>query len=213
MGIRDVLLREFGYEEPIVANNMGEQAFGMSRDSLRRSMNRLVARKELARFAEGIYYFPKWSELLQQETLLSERVVIERKYVEDKNKRYGYFSGGTFANQIQLTTQVPYVQEIVTMRCASKKRNVTLKVTQLLLRKPRVPVTPDNYKVLQVLDLLTEHLAFVEVGRKEMNEKVREYLADVTLSNDEVIRIISEYPSKTSKELLESGLLDALIRK
>ncbi|EUJ44629.1 hypothetical protein [Listeria riparia] len=30
MGIRDVLLREFGYEEPIVANDMGEQVFGMS---------------------------------------------------------------------------------------------------------------------------------------------------------------------------------------
>lgn len=123
MAIREILLDEYGYNEPIVTTNMSKQNFGLKPDSLRRNINRLVEKKEIARFCDGVYYFPKWNEMLQQNTQVSERVVIERKYIQDKTERYGYFSGLALANELHLTTQVPVVLEIVTENNASKKKN------------------------------------------------------------------------------------------
>ncbi|KGL39207.1 hypothetical protein BMT55_01450 [Listeria newyorkensis] len=212
MAIREILLDEYGYNEPIVTTNMSKQNFGLKPDSLRRNINRLVEKKEMARFCDGVYYFPKWNEMLQQNTQVSERVVIERKYIQDKTERYGYFSGLALANELQLTTQVPAVLEIVTENNASKKRTVMLKNTPLTLKKARVPITFENYKVLQVFDLLTDKVSYNEVPKEIMIDRLKAYLEDVTLSEAEIIEIIAKYPSKTSKELIETGLYHALIQ-
>ncbi|AQY50189.1 hypothetical protein PWEIH_09983 [Listeria weihenstephanensis FSL R9-0317] len=212
MAMREILLDEYGYNEPIVTTNISERSFGLKLDSLRRNMNRLVEKKEMVRFSEGVYYFPKWNEVLQQNTQISEQVVIERKYIQDKRKRYGYLAGLALANQLQLTTQVPMVLEIVTENNASKKRTVIVKNTELTLKKSRVPITFENYKILQVLDLLTDKIAYNEVSKEVMTRKLISYLGDISLSAEQVIEIISKYPSKTSKELIETGLYHALIQ-
>lgn len=89
---------------------------------------------------------------------------------------------------------------------------MTLKNTQLTLKKARVPITFENYKVLQVFDLLTDKVSYNEVPKEIMIERLKAYLGDVTLSETEIIEIIAKYPSKTSKELIETGLYHALIR-
>ena len=68
----------------------------------------------------------------------------------------GYYAGFTFANQMGLSLQVPYVQEIVSNEASAKVREIEIKGQKFLLRKPRTVITEENYRVLQFLDFLVD---------------------------------------------------------
>lgn len=66
----------------------------------------------------------------------------------------GYYSGHTFANQIGLSAQVPYKTEIVSNSIAAKRREISIGNSVFIVRRAGIHVTEENYKVLQLLDLL-----------------------------------------------------------
>lgn len=211
MLLADELLDQYGYNEPIIANMIDAEKWGVKKESLRRSLNRMVEKNELERYEEGIYYFSKWNNILKQKTKISERAVIERKYVKSKNEVYGYLSGLAFANQIQITTQVPKNLEIVTEKNASKKRKISLRSYTLTLKKPRVDITQQNYKLLQVLDLISENEIYKEVSTTILKDRIKNYVCDIKLSKKEIKQIILKYPAKTAKRLMETEIYDVLI--
>ncbi|WP_411344937.1 DUF6088 family protein [Paenibacillus sp. WLX1005] len=209
--LKEQLLDRYGYNEPIIINQMRNEYFGLKKDSLRRNLNRLVQKGEVERFSEGVYYFPKWNKLLNRKSLISEQAVIEKKYIRNDTDVYGYVSGLAFANQLKLTTQVPALLEIVTEHNASKKRMVTLKNYTLILRKPKVPVTSQNVKWLQVLDLLSGSSAYIETDLTYTREQIKRYLTSTTPCVGDYEWILSQYSRKTRERLKELGIDDAVI--
>lgn len=205
------LLEKYGYNEPIIANMIDAEKWGVKKECLRRSLNRMVEKNELERYEDGIYYFPKWNTILKQKTKISERMVIERKYVKSQDEVYGYLSGLAFANQIKITTQVPKNLEIVTEKNASKKREISLRSYTLTLKKPRVNITDQNYKLLQVLDLISENEIYKEVSTTILKDKIKNYVYNIKLPKKEIKKIILKYPSKTAKRLIETEIYDVLI--
>lgn len=75
--------------------------------------------------------------------------IIEAKF-ED------IIQGYTFANQIGLSLQVPYVQEIVTNEASAKVREIDIKGQKFIIRKPKAEVTEENVYTLQFLDFLSD---------------------------------------------------------
>ena len=123
-------------------------------NNIRAILNRMNKEGIIERAYRGIYYIP--NENIFGKMLLGNRQIIKYKYIMDKNGNIkGYFTGAKLFNEVKLTTQVPNVIDIATNECKnnSKYKNKNLNV---IIRKPRIEVNNDNYKYLQLFDLIED---------------------------------------------------------
>lgn len=81
-----------------------------------------------------------------------------------------------------------------------------------IIKKARVDVTKDNYKLLQVLDLLTDYYDLIEENERETKKALAKYLSTVKIKKDYFEFLMDKYPEKTSKTLLSKGYLDLFLR-
>ena len=137
-----------------------------------------VIRERLRDLMIGIYYLPKESRLTGGVPLGAD-TVARYKYVSRNGRIDGYYSGYTFANQLGVITQVPYTLEIVSNNASAKVQEVNLQGRKVILRKAKIPVTKENYKILQFLDFLKD----VELYMDKNNEVYIERIKTVYLWN------------------------------
>ena len=147
----DYLRSQYPPNEPIFLSDVTLP--GVSRDAVRQQFKTLCDAGKIVRYEDGVYYIPAQTRL-KGGAGLSPDLVALRKYIDRKGSTDGYYSGFTFANQVGASLQVPQVREIVTNRTNSWRRAVRIRNQEFVLRKPRVPVTAENAKALQLLDLL-----------------------------------------------------------
>lgn len=199
MDLYEELLKKFGCNEPILVSELND--FEDSSTNIRKSLSRLSKSGKLTRFSQGVYYIPQETKL--GKTPLNAKKVARRKYIENGVETYGIYGGLSLRNQIGLTTQVPNVIEIVTNKEASRRRAVQIGKQKVILRKSRVAINKRNYKILEVLEVLTdtEKLSSEQIG------KLVSIIKDAQLSKSELSECISKYPARTAKRLLESGVL------
>lgn len=114
-------------------------------------ISRLIKEEKLYGFMKGIYYKP--TKGVFGNKLLNVNKVIEKKYIFDSNGQKGYFSGAYLFNKMGLTTQVPKEILIVTNECPNFNcyNNKNLGV---IIRKPKIIIDDENYKYLQLFDVL-----------------------------------------------------------
>ena len=93
-------------------------------------LDKLCEDDKVKRFDKGVYYLPKKTRL-PGGTVPSAESVAEKKYIENKGKIDGYYSGFTFANWLGITTQVPFKLEIVTNNTNSKRSSVYIRSLNL----------------------------------------------------------------------------------
>ena len=198
------LYDDFGNNEPIIIKEIdSENRYDIDKDSFRKCLSRLHEEDKIERFDNGIYYFATLNQYFNEKSKLSENKVIEKKYIRDDNVVYGYITGYSFVNYLGLTTQVPQVIEIVTGKISkSMTENFS---TSYKLKKTRVNITKDNYKFLQVLDLLTDYMPLIEVDIRVVKDKVFNYLKGIKLTDTEIKKILIAYPAKTSKSIFTAG--------
>lgn len=113
-------------------------------------INRLVKENKIIQYTKGIYYKPEQGTFGTK--ILNINKVITKKYIYN-NKRNGYFSGAYLFNKLGLTTQIPNKILIVTNKCPNMNDYIN-KSLGVIIRKPKIEITEDNYKYLQLFDLL-----------------------------------------------------------
>lgn len=204
MEIVQDLEKKYGYNEPILLNEINIE--GMKEVYIRQVFTRLVKRKKLERFGQGIYYIPKITPLGISK--LSAKKVYERKYISNGRNVYGFYAGLTLENAIGLTAQVPNVVEIVTNNEGSRLREVMVGNQRVRLRKSSVKVTEQNARILQLLDLMNR------VNLKDMSEEskynLRSFVREQKLNRDEIFSYITNFPSRAAKNMIESGVISEL---
>lgn len=212
MDLYSYLVGRYGYNEPILLDELKEELESLKSNTLRQSLKRLVDNEKICRFKDGIYFIPNPNSILKTKSL-SVNKIINKKYLYKKDQRIGYLTGLAFANLLQLTTQNPAIVEIVTAVEKTAVRTVEYNKRQVSLRKPRVEVTDDNYKILQVLDLLTnfEKLSVEPITKATKN--IKDYLSDVKITTNQLNNYLNNYPNKTFKKLLESELYNELTQR
>ena len=126
----------------------------------------------LKRYDTGIYFIPKKS-IFKLDSQLSRDRVIEQKYLVDEGKKCEYISSVMFANQLGLITQVSMNCEVVTNKATNDFRNVKLASSFIILRKPRVKVTDQNF--LQLLDLFKDIDFYLKITKGERKKKIVNY--------------------------------------
>ena len=114
-------------------------------------INRLVKENKLFQFIKGIYYKPTKGVFGYKQLNINK--VIEKKYICDLNGKKGYFTGAYLFNKMGLTTQIPKKILIVTNECPNAN-DYNNKKLGVIIRKPKIEINEDNYKYLQLFDVL-----------------------------------------------------------
>ena len=196
----DYLLNKYGTNKPILTEELVVPE--ISYDNLRKQLSRYNSQGIIEKYSQGVYYIPK--ETILGKSTLSINDVIYRKYISDDNEIYGYFSGLSFYNMLGITTQVPFVYEIVTNKEKSRVRKITLKNKKIILRKPYATINRNNYLEAQFLEFINN------ANINDINDNIdilKKYIKDKNLNKNIILDLITNYPSKTSKRLIESRLL------
>ena len=165
-------------------------------------INRLVKKNKIIQFIKGVYYKPlKGSFGLKA---LNINKVIEKKYIQDNKGKKGYYSGAYLFNKIGLTTQIPKEMLIITNECpnANDYNNKNLGV---IIRKPKLPINDDNYKYLQLFDILINK-DDIKIEAENVKDIIYKFIKD----NELELEKIFEYAYKINninpiKRLYELG--------
>ena len=196
----DYLLKKYGTNKPIITEELSIPE--ISYDNLRKQLSRYNSQGILEKYSQGVYYIPK--ETILGRSTLSIDDVINRKYITNDNEIYGFYSGLSFYNKLGISTQVPFVYEIVTNKEKSRVREITLKNQKIILRKPYVKINKNNYLENQFLDFINN------ANSNDLSDNIdvlKKYIKDNNLNKNVILDLITYYPSKTSKKLIESRLL------
>lgn len=200
----EYLQENYKVNEPIFVSDI---KLPVSNTNLRQMFKVLCDNGQIVRYDTGIYYL-KGTSRLKGGTSLSAGEVAKYKYIARNNQVNGYYSGYTFANQLGLTTQVPFIIEIVSNQASAKCREVSVKSQKIMLRKPRTQINGENYRILQLLDLLKD----LEMYADDIPDAVKRisfYAKELGLRRNEIDKYIGFYPVRIYKNIYETRLYNA----
>lgn len=201
--VYNYILEYYKAGEPIFLSDI--KMSEVSDKTIRQQLKRLADAGKLMRYEAGIYYLPKKTRL-KSGYKPSADVVARYKYICRNGKVIGYYSGHTFANQIGVSTQVPFKAEIVSNNFTSIVRDVKVGNQIYTVRRSRVPVTGKNYKVLQLLELLKDIDEYADEDNENVQEQLFAYIRKNRISREQVDQYLEYFPMKIYKSIYEMRL-------
>lgn len=162
-------------------------------NNIKMILNRLCNKGLLESVYKGIYYVPK--ENIFGKMQVGNRQIIQYKYLMEKNGNIkGYVTGAKLFNEAHLTTQVPNVIEIVTNECKNFNKYENKKLN-VIIRKPRIMINSDNYKYLQLFDLI-ENKDKIDIEVDNADEIIYNFIIENELNFEKIIKYAMEIKSK-----------------
>ena len=198
------LTKTYKPNEPIFLSNI--QITNLSPDNTRQQLKNLTDAGKIKRFDKGIYFLPKQT-IFKSGSQLNIEKVLEAKYLKPNGKRLGYLSGLMFCNQLGLTTQIPMLYEIVFNKATTQRRKIYLGKSEIIIRKPKITITEENYKILQFLDLIKDIDIYAEINGIQLQNRLRKYMNNEKLTISDIKPYFSYYPDKLYKNLIETGVI------
>lgn len=198
----EYLLKNYEANEPIFVSDID---MPVSDGNLRQMFKTLCDAGKIKRFDTGIYYIPKASVLKGGVPLAADEVAVA-KYIIRKGKVDGFYSGYTFANQLGISTQVPYVKEIVSNNASTRVKEVNVRNKKILLRRARTEITNENYVVLQLLELLKDLEQYYDISFENVCERLKKYVRTENIKKADVDKYIGDFPDKVYKNIYRTGL-------
>ena len=188
----DKYVNKYNIGTPIYSKDICEYVMGLYYTNVN-VINEYINRYEekhddFIRYRKGIYYRAVKTPFGFSK--IDYNKLINDLYLCDIDQVYGYISGPTLANKIGLTTQMAKEEYIVT-----NNNRVVSDIDNIKLIKPPVIVTRDNYKILQVLDLLLNKYD-VYYDCENPNKVIYNYIIDNNI-NFENLLYYSKYYNKS----------------
>lgn len=204
MNLLEYLINEYGYNEPIFLNEITFMNY--SRSWLFKELKKLVDNSKLNRFDVGIYYVPK--KMPWGDSFPNSYKVVEKRFLNDENKTYGYVSGLTLLNKAGLSTQMPNLVELVTNNETTRVRDIKVGGVKVRARRSRTTITSENVKTLQFLDLMNS-ISLKSVGKDE-KILLNRFVNGLGVTLKAVTKYSSLYPAKAMKNMIESGVISEI---
>jgi len=191
IGLIDKYVNKYDIGTPIYSKDICEYVLALYYTNVN-VINEYINRYEekhddFIRYRKGIYYRAVKTPFGFSK--IDYNKLINDLYLCDIDQVYGYISGPTLANKIGLTTQMAKEEYIVT-----NNNRVVSDIDNIKLIKPPVIVTRDNYKILQVLDLLLNKYD-VYYDCENPNKVIYNYIIDNNI-NFENLLYYSKYYNK-----------------
>lgn len=188
--------------EPIFLSDL--LRMNITESDLNQQLKELCEKGLLQQYDEEVYFIPKKSKL-NLAVGPNADMVARYRFISKGDNVDGFYAGNTFANQLGISVQVPYVIEIVSNNI-SDDGEVLIGNRRFIVRKPVVPITKENVYVLQMLELLKNLDAYTECPYEEVREKFVKYISVCGITKSDVELFIKEYPKSTLKYYYELGL-------
>lgn len=182
---------------------------GMNRPNFCQQLKTLTDNGKLVRYEKGIYYIPKQTRF-RSSSGPNPETVAKYKYISRGGKTSGYYSGNTFANLIGISMQVPMKKEIVSNNIAAIVREVPIGKQTFIVRRTNVPITDENVRVLQLLELLKNLDTYLDDDYDEVREKIKNYTLANHITRNEIDKYIRKYPDSTFRYYYEMRLDNVL---
>lgn len=208
--IYEYLKENYEPAEPIFFSDIDRK--GYSKSALSQQLKKLCDEEKLVKYENGIYYIPKKTRL-HGIVGPNADVVARYKYISRRGRIHGFYSGGAFANQLGISTQVPSKVEIVSNNIAAKIREVSIGKRIFIVRKAAVEVNEENVHVLQMLDLLKNLDVYMEGNYEEAHERFKRYIELYHVTRGDVDSYIREYPVNVFKNYYELRLEDVFTQR
>lgn len=174
-------------------------------DTAKTLLSNYVKSGDIKRYSQGIYYIP--TKTILGYSTISFESIIERKYISDDNKVFGYYSGMSLLNTIGLSSQVPNIPEITTNNEATRKRKVKIGKRSVIVRRSNIEINNDNYLYLQFFDIFR----YADQKTIEDNKNnVIKYYDDNKLKLNKLMEIEKLLPMKIRKIFRRSKVYDEL---
>ena len=203
----DYLKKNYRDGEPIFFEDI--HIDGIQRNTLRQQIKTLVDAGKIARYEKGIYYIPKITRF-KSSAGPSPETVARYKYISRGGKTDGYYSGSTFANLIGISLQVPMKKEIISNNIAAIVREISIGNQTFIVRQSHIPVSGDNAKVLQFLDLLKNLISYIDSDLNDVRKKLKNYADANHITREDIDKYIRQYPDSTFRYYYEMRLDDVL---
>lgn len=201
MTLYNALLEEYGYNEPILTNEI--QFNDYSKPWIYKELNRLCDDNKLRRFEKGVYYIPK--ETPFGLSVLNPSKVVEKKYIKSNNETFGYYAGYYLLNILGISNQVPNVIEVYSNNESSKLREIKVGSQNVRVRKSRVGVTRENVAVLTFMELM--NVIDVDTLNDEKKAAILKFLMDAKISRKDITKYAPAYPDRVMRTLIESEMI------
>ena len=198
----EYLLANYKANEPIFVSDID---LPVSDVNLRQMFKTICDAGKIKRFDTGIYYIPKASILKGGVPLAADEVAVA-KYIIRKGKVDGFYSGYTFANQLGISTQVPYIKEIVSNNASTRVKEVNVRNKKIILRRARTEITNENYVVLQLLELLKDLEQYYDISFENVCVRLKKYVKTENIKKADVDKYIGDFPDKIYKNIYRTGL-------
>ena len=198
----EYLLANYKANEPIFVSDID---LPVSDVNLRQMFKTICDAGKIKRFDTGIYYIPKASILKGGVPLAADEVAVAKDIIR-KGKVDGFYSGYTFANQLGISTQVPYIKEIVSNNASTRVKEVNVRNKKIILRRARTEITNENYVVLQLLELLKDLEQYYDISFENVCERLKKYVKTENIKKADVDKYIGDFPDKIYKNIYRTGL-------
>ena len=183
----------------------------ITESELNQQLKEFFEKGSLQKYDEEVYFIPKKSKL-NLAVGPNADMVARYRFISKGDNVDGFYAGNTFANQIGISVQVPYVIEIVSNNI-SDDGEVLIGNRRFVVRKPVVPITKENVHVLQMLELLAKLDTYLDCSYEEAREKFAEYISVCGIAKSDVELYMKEYPKSTLKYYYELELDKILTRE
>lgn len=168
--------------------------FGANKAQMNRIIKKLEKEKVLEIISPGIY---KWSG-----SVISETDIIHQRYICRRGTQIGYLYGNSFAYELGLRKQRPERTYITTNKEARLHgREVSFLNHPLYLRGSFIPISDENWRILQLLDFLQCPMKYSDFSEKETEAVLRRHIRDNRLAQDEAEFYLCFYPNWVSIKL------------
>lgn len=175
---------------PIFTSDIQDYVLNEIKDANLLTINEYINRYEknnnnFIRYKKGIYY--KSIDTYFGKTKIKQSALIKRLYLADEKDVYGYETGPSLINRMGLTTLVPKYTYFATNKTRVNKCNNTIELV-----KPVVKVTKENFKYLQILDVIANKYD-VPFDVDNPNEIIRNVIDDNKLEFENLLYYATFY--------------------
>ena len=106
-----------------------------------------------------------------------------------------------------LTYQIPTAIEIVTNNETMWVREIKIKNRSIILRKSRTPITKDNVDAYTLLELFTNIDMKKYFNDSSVQREIILFVKRKKIKVKDIYALVSAFPSKTTKKIMESGII------
>ena len=201
MTLYESLLNCFGYNEPFKTSEIKFEDY--SKEKICMEMTKLCKKGKVIRFETGIYYIPKTNKF--GTVIFNQSKIVEKKYIKDDERVFGYYSGTELEYRLGLTKVKPNTIVIYTNGETTRMRRVMVGSQRIILRKPRTKIDKFNAPVLCFLELMNG--IDVETLDEYKRKLISDYINENRITQRQITKYIPYFPDKTCRNLIESEVI------